>query len=207
MKNDFISTVSHELRTPLFSILGFTGTLLREQDELERETRMEFISIIHDESKRLSALIEDVLMISKIDSGRVSYKKSELDPSITVSEVCRSLKIRADEKNIDLRLRVCAPMEHIFADQDSLKQVAINIIGNALKFTPPGGVVQVSLFCEAQTMCFSVEDNGPGIPAEEAEKYSKNSSGLNVPERLSMERDWGFPSSRRSLLLMMERSR
>ncbi|ACD89274.1 histidine kinase [Chlorobium limicola DSM 245] len=170
MKNDFISTVSHELRTPLFSILGFTGTLLREQDELERETRMEFISIIHDESKRLSALIEDVLMISKIDSGRVSYKKSELDPSITVSEVCRSLKIRADEKNIDLRLRVCAPMEHIFADQDSLKQVAINIIGNALKFTPPGGVVQVSLFCEAQTMCFSVEDNGPGIPAEEAEK-------------------------------------
>lgn len=170
MKNDFISTVSHELRTPLFSILGFTGTLLREQDELERETRMEFISIIHDESKRLSALIEDVLMISKIDSGRVSYKKSELDPSITVSEVCRSLKIRADEKNIDLRLRVCAPMEHIFADQHSLKQVAINIIGNALKFTPPGGVVQVSLFCEAQTMCFSVEDNGPGIPAEDTEK-------------------------------------
>ena len=170
MKNDFISTVSHELRTPLFSILGFTGTLLREQDELDRETRMEFISIIHDESKRLSALIEDVLMISRIDSGRVSYKKSELDPSITVSDVCRSLKIRADEKNIDLRLRVCAPMEHIFADQDSLKQVAINIIGNALKFTHSGGVVQVRLSCDAQSLLFSVEDNGPGIPAEDIEK-------------------------------------
>ncbi len=170
MKNDFISTVSHELRTPLFSILGFTGTLLREQDELERDTRMEFISIIHDESKRLSALIEDVLLISRIDSGRVSYKKSELDPSITVSDVCRSLKIRADEKNIDLRLRVSAPMRPVFADQDSLKQVAINIIGNALKFTPPGGFVQVCLFCDAHSMLFSVEDNGPGIPSGDTEK-------------------------------------
>lgn len=170
LKNDFISTVSHELRTPLFSILGFTGTLLREQDELERDTRMEFISIIHDESKRLSALIEDVLMISRIDSGRVSYKKTGIDPSITISDVCRSLKIKADEKNIELRLKVSAPMKHIFADQDALKQVAINIIGNALKFTQRGGLVQVRLSCDERSALFSVEDSGPGIPPEDIEK-------------------------------------
>ncbi|MBM3163242.1 MAG: PAS domain S-box protein [Chlorobi bacterium] len=170
LKNDFISTVSHELRTPLFSILGFTGTLLREQDELERETRMEFLSIIHDESKRLSALIEDVLMISRIDSGRVSYKKSEIDPSITISEVCRGLKIRADEKHIELHLKVCAPAGRILADPDALKQVAINIIGNALKFTPEGGLVDVVLSYDEDAMLFRVKDSGPGIPAEDTAK-------------------------------------
>lgn len=164
MKNDFISTVSHELRTPLFSILGFTGTLLREQDELERETRMEFLSIIHDESKRLSALIEDVLMISRIDSGRVCYKKCEIDPSITISEVCRSMKIRADEKKIGMQLTLSVPVRHIHADPDSLKQVAINIIGNALKFTPEGGRVDVVLEYDEAFMLLRVEDNGPGIP-------------------------------------------
>ncbi|WP_449257882.1 PAS domain S-box protein [Chlorobium limicola] len=170
MKNDFISTVSHELRTPLFSILGFTGTLLREQDELDRATRMEFLSIIHDESKRLSSLIEDVLMISRIDSGRVSYKKSEIDPSVTISEVCRNLKIRADEKMIELHLKVHAPSKHLYADPDALKQVAINIIGNALKFTPSGGRVDVLLSYDDNSMFFSVKDNGPGIPEEDLEK-------------------------------------
>jgi PAS domain S-box-containing protein len=170
MKNDFISTVSHELRTPLFSILGFTGTLLREQDELERETRMEFLSIIHDESKRLSALIEDVLMISRIDSGHVCYKKRELDPSLTISEVCRSLKIRADEKRIEMHLKICVPACHIHADPDSLKQVAINIIGNALKFSPEGGWVRVVLEYDQSFMSLRVEDNGPGIPAEDIDR-------------------------------------
>jgi len=170
MKNDFISTVSHELRTPLFSILGFTGTLLREQDELDRVTRMEFLSIIHDESKRLSSLIEDVLMISRIDSGRVSYKKSEIDPSVTISEVCRNLKIRADELKIELHLKGHVPSKHLHADPDALKQVAINIIGNALKFTPSGGRVDVSLSCDEDSMYFSVKDNGPGIPEEDLEK-------------------------------------
>ncbi|MBN1279780.1 MAG: PAS domain S-box protein [Chlorobiaceae bacterium] len=170
LKNDFISTVSHELRTPLFSILGFTGTLLREMDELDRATILEFLSIIHDESKRLSSLIEDVLMISRIDSGRVSYKKSEIDPAVTISEVCRSLKIRADEKNIELHLKVSVPAVRVFADPDSLKQVAINIIGNALKFTPVGGRVDVLLSYDTDSMFLSVKDNGPGIPEEYIEK-------------------------------------
>lgn len=185
LKNDFISTVSHELRTPLFSILGFTGTLLQEQDELDRATRMEFLSIIHDESKRLSSLIEDVLMISRIDSGRVSYKKSDIDPSVTVSEVCRNLKIRADEKKIELHLKVSVPARHLYADPDALKQVAINIIGNALKFTPSGGRVDVLLSYDEHSMLLSVRDNGPGIPETELEKvfekfYRAGNSGEAV---------------------------
>lgn len=170
LKNDFISTVSHELRTPLFSILGFTSTIMRDIDELDRETLFEFLQIIHDESKRLSALIEDVLMISKIDSGRVSYKKTGIDPSLTLAEVCRSLKIRAEEKDIVLKLDVQTPPVKVYADPDALKQAAINIIGNALKFTPSGGSVRVTMIYDEHDMRFMVEDTGTGIPEEDLEK-------------------------------------
>ncbi|NTW10978.1 MAG: MEKHLA domain-containing protein [Chlorobiaceae bacterium] len=170
LKNDFISTVSHELRTPLFSILGFTSTIMRDIDELDRETLLEFLQIIHDESKRLSALIEDVLMISKIDSGRVSYKKTGIDPSLTLAEVCRSLKIRADEKDILLKLDVQTPPVKVYADPDAFKQAAINIIGNALKFTPSGGKVSVAMKYDGNSMQFTVEDTGTGIPEEDFER-------------------------------------
>ncbi len=170
LKNDFISTVSHELRTPLFSILGFTSTIMQDIDELDRETLFEFLQIIHDESKRLSTLIEDVLMISKIDSGRVSYKKTAIDPSLTLAEVCRSLKIRAEEKKIVLKLDVQTPSVQVCADPDALKQAAINIIGNALKFTPQGGTVSVSMKYDDRDMLITVEDTGRGIPEEDIEK-------------------------------------
>jgi PAS domain S-box-containing protein len=170
LKNDFISTVSHELRTPLFSILGFTSTIMRDIDELDRETLFEFLQIIHDESKRLSTLIEDVLMISKIDSGRVSYKKTDIDPSLTLAEVCRSMKIRAEEKNIVLKLEVQAPPVKVFADPDALKQAAINIIGNALKFTPSGGTVSVRMKYDDHAILVTVEDTGRGIPDEDLER-------------------------------------
>lgn len=181
LKNDFISTVSHELRTPLFSILGFTSTIMRDIDELDRDTLFEFLQIIHDESKRLSALIEDVLMISKIDSGRVSYKKTGIDPSTTLAEVCRSLKIRAEEKNIVLKLDVQTPSIMVFADPDAIKQAAINIIGNALKFTPQGGSVTVILTSDDNFMQFSVEDTGTGIPETDIENIFEKFYRVNRP--------------------------
>ncbi|NTU96907.1 MAG: PAS domain S-box protein [Chlorobiaceae bacterium] len=181
LKNDFISTVSHELRTPLFSILGFTSTIMRDVDELDRETLFEFLQIIHDESKRLSALIEDVLMISKIDSGRVSYKKTGIDPSLTLAEVCRSLKIRAEEKDILLKLDVQIPPVRVYADPDALKQAAINIIGNALKFTAPGGTVSVAMKYDDHSMRFIVKDTGTGIPEEDLERIFEKFYRVNRP--------------------------
>jgi two-component system, sporulation sensor kinase E len=181
LKNDFISTVSHELRTPLFSILGFTSTIMRDLDELDRETLLEFLQIIHDESKRLSALIEDVLMISKIDSGRVSYKKTAIDPSLTLAEVCRSLKIRAEETEITLRLELQAPPVRVFADPDALKQAAINIIGNALKFTPKGGMVTVSMSYDDKSVSLIVEDTGRGIPEEDIGRIFEKFYRVNRP--------------------------
>lgn len=181
LKNDFISTVSHELRTPLFSILGFTSTIMRDYEELDRDTMMEFLKIIHDESSRLSALIEDVLMISKIDSGRVSYKKSRIDPSSTLAEVCRNLKKRAEEKEIVLKLELNATSAEIYADPDALKQAAINLIGNALKFTPPGGRVSVLLSQNEEALSICVEDSGPGIPEADLEKIFEKFYRVNRP--------------------------
>ncbi len=170
LKNDFISNVSHELRTPLFSILGFSSTLLRDRDDLDRETVDEFLGIIHEESTRLASLIEDVLTISRIDSGKVVFKKSPLDPAEILGTACRSMKIRADEKQVDLLLNLYGNAMQVLADGDALKQVAINLIGNAIKFTPPGGGVRASLVTENGFMRFSVQDDGPGIPEDDLEK-------------------------------------
>lgn len=170
LKNDFIANVSHELRSPLFSILGFTSTLLRDRDELDHETIGEFLGIIHEESKRLSSLIEDVLTISRIDSGKIAYKKSALDPATVINSACKSLKIRAEEKRIELSLDLYGSSMQVYADPDALKQVAVNLIGNAIKFTDERGRVGVSLSKKQENMLLEVEDNGPGIPENDLEK-------------------------------------
>lgn len=170
LKNDFIANVSHELRSPLFSILGFTSTLLRDRDELDHETIGEFLGIIHEESRRLSSLIEDVLTISRIDSGKVAYKKSALDPAVIIDSACKSLKIRAEERHIELFLDLYGSNLLVYADPDALKQVAVNLISNAIKFTSEGGKVSVTLSKNHDTMVLAVDDNGSGIPEKDLDR-------------------------------------
>ena len=170
MKNDFISTVSHELRTPLFSILGFSSTLLRDQERLDVATREEFLGIINSESKRLGSLIEDVLTISRIDSNSSKYKPVALNAGDTIAEVMRTLRANSGEKGLEVQLEVAENAPEILFDRDALKQVLVNLIGNAVKFTPQGGTVRVKLFGERESVCIEVSDTGVGIPAEDLQK-------------------------------------
>ena len=170
LKNDFISNVSHELRSPLFSILGFSSTLLRDRNELDSGTIDEFLGIIHEESTRLASLIEDVLTISRIDSGKTVFKKEPLDPADIIESACKSLKLRADEKRVGLTLNLYENSLTVRADADALKQVVINLVENAIKFTPPGGQVYVSLVRERDLMLLTVRDTGLGIPKKDLEK-------------------------------------
>ena len=170
LKNDFISSVSHELRTPLFSIQGFSSTLLKQGDTLDAATRTEFTSIIHDESLRLSSLIEDLLTISRIESGKAKYKTECISPVGVAAAAVDVMRRTAHERQLELLEEYPGEELLIAFDRDSLKQIVMNLLGNALKFTEAGGRVQVRVKARDEHVRIEVQDDGIGIPADELGK-------------------------------------
>jgi signal transduction histidine kinase len=169
IKSDFVSSVSHELRTPLASILGFSSTILRDK-KMSEDVKEEFINIIYQESQRLSKLIEDILNISRIESGRVIYRLQKVDSKPIISEILEVHKIQAEEKDIDVFHKFADEPYEIFADPDALKQIFSNLFGNAIKFTPDGGQIRVRLKKFDSDVIIEISDTGIGIPDKEKEK-------------------------------------
>ena len=166
MKNEFISGVSHELRTPLASIIGFAQTLLLDP-ELPIETRTEFTQIIHDEGKRLSKLINDLLDIARIESGRVDIERRWTPLSPLLQRALQSITMQADMKSLALQTEFNNIDFNGWFDPDRLAQVVINLLGNAVKFTPEGGEIALRAEMDADEICISVADTGLGIPEED----------------------------------------
>jgi PAS domain S-box-containing protein len=169
LKSDFVSSVSHELRTPLASILGFSSTILRDK-KMTEDVKEEFINIIYQESQRLSKLIEDILNISRIESGRVTYRMRKVDCKPIISEIFEVHTIQAEEKDIEVYHKFSEDRYEIFADPDALKQVFSNLFGNAVKFTPEKGQIRVRLLKSVENVILEISDTGIGIPAKEKDK-------------------------------------
>jgi PAS domain S-box-containing protein len=166
LKSDFVSSVSHELRTPLASILGFSSTILRDK-KMTADVRDEFINIIYQESQRLSKLIEDILNISRIESGRVTYRMRKIDCKPIITEILEAHKIQAEGKDIEVFYKFSDERYDIFADPDALKQVVSNLFGNAVKFTPENGQIRVRLLNKVKKVSLEISDTGIGIPDKE----------------------------------------
>jgi signal transduction histidine kinase len=177
LKNEFIASVSHELRTPLTSVKGWAITLnSMSKDEMFQEG----LQIIADESERLSNMLGDLLDLSSLAAGKVKYNFEELSLKETLQHVVSQLYPRASRQGIEL---IPAFVEDPFIKGDGgrLKQVFINIIDNALKFTPSGGEIIVSLeIGQFKTAEIHITDTGEGIPDEELplikEKFQKGKS-------------------------------
>jgi len=172
MKTDFVSSVTHELRTPITSIKGFTKTMLMNNN-LSETNKQEFLEIIFKESNRLEILIEDVLSISKIESGKVTYKFKEISIAPVIEHVYNIFKLQATKKDIVLTCDIADALPQISADQDAIHQVAVNLIGNALKFTLQGGEIKVKLYTENNKLVFQISDNGLGIPLSDQKNIFK----------------------------------
>lgn len=163
-KSDFVSTVSHELRTPLTSIKAYTATLLREDVAFDPSTQREFLRIIEDEADRLTRLIADLLDVSRIESGRFELKKREFDfirlLNIVVEKVMSSTDIH--------QVSTSAPqsMTPMLADPDKIEQVLLNLLGNAVKYSPRGGPIEIEVREHPGKMECSIRDHGVGIPKE-----------------------------------------
>ncbi|MCU0611974.1 MAG: ATP-binding protein [Candidatus Eisenbacteria bacterium] len=168
-KDEFISSVSHELRTPLTSIRSFSELLLTFADD-ERDRRREFLSIINDESKRLTRLIDDVLDIAKIESGQTEWRLQRLDLGELVRNVVELQRPSGEERKLNLKVELSPALNIVIADRDRIKQVLVNLLSNAVKFSHPGGDVVVSARMESGEAVVTVTDQGIGIPEKDRQR-------------------------------------
>ena len=164
MRKDFVANVSHELKTPLTSISGFAETL-KLNENIDKETRNRFLGIIDGEANRLKRLIEDILTLSFIENDKKEEKES-INLYSVYRRVEDMLMISAKTKSIEL---VCDADEsiNIRANADYVKQIILNLVDNAIKYTPENGDVNVKIFKEKDYAVIKVSDTGMGIPKED----------------------------------------
>jgi len=189
VRKDFFANVSHELKTPITSIKGFTETLLdgaMENDELCKN----FLSIILTESDRMQTLIQDLLDLSKIEQQNFKLDLSEVSAKQVIEDVQQMLNQKAEEKNIDFKLYLNSPLV-VYADALRLKQVIINLVDNAIHYTPAGGKVFITSSETNDHIVLRVNDTGVGIGKEEISRIferfyrvdkarSRNSGGTGL---------------------------
>ncbi|MBI5240091.1 MAG: GHKL domain-containing protein [Elusimicrobia bacterium] len=165
VRKDFTANVSHELRTPLAAIKAFAETL-REGAAEDAEHRMEFIQEIERNADRMTRLVDDLLTLSALDSGARTPAPESVDLMQLAAEVTATLKPLAGRKELALRMEPFRNVPPVRGDRGQLKQVLTNLLDNAIKYTPEKGLVRVSAAAAEGRVTVSVEDTGPGIPAE-----------------------------------------
>lgn len=163
MRTDFVSNVTHELRTPLTSIRGFAETLLEGALE-DPETARHFVGIIKKESDHLGGLIEDILDLSRIEGGKWKVKKEPVLLQQLAEDALGRLASKAESLGVDLQVQIPADLPEIPGDPGRLAQVLLNLVDNALKYTPAGGSVTISAEDLGTMVRMTVVDTGTGIP-------------------------------------------
>ena len=166
MKSEFISIVSHELRTPLTAIKGFTDLILEGDAGEISEQQREFLEIVQSNSDRLVALINDMLDISRIESGRITLNREEVDIAAAVEQVIAALRPLIDDKQMQVQTELVEEPTGIVADRARLQQILTNLISNACKYTLEGGWITVRSEALEGQIALSVSDTGIGIPPE-----------------------------------------
>jgi two-component system phosphate regulon sensor histidine kinase PhoR len=170
MRTEFVANVSHELKTPLTSIKGFVETL-KMSDMENQQDNMRFLNIIEDEANRLYRLINDILSLSELEQKKAKIKKESINIEKSVIEVLSMLKGQSKEKNIETSMSIQEGLKSLIGDSDKIKQMLINLIENAIKYTPENGKVAVEAYNlldedGRENIVIKVADNGIGIPKQ-----------------------------------------
>jgi signal transduction histidine kinase len=180
-KAEFLANMSHELRTPLNSILGFSQLLLEGDGGALTGDQRQDVDIIAQNGQHLLALINDLLDISKLEAGKAQLHRGEVEVEPLISECVDSVSSLAKTKKLDLTASVSAEVGRVFADGPKLKQVLLNLLGNAIKFTETGSV-RVTAERQGAELRVSVRDTGIGVPAEDTERifesFQQGQSGM-----------------------------
>jgi signal transduction histidine kinase len=173
IKSEFVSVASHELRTPLAAIKNAVQLMMSGKTGEINENQAKFLSMAERNINRLTNILNDLLDLSRIESGKIDIKFEELDVRIPIEFVASTLKPQADAKSIQIVVEVTQHLPAVYGDQEKIEQILTNLIGNAIKFTPEGGKVVVStqpLDAQERKLAISVRDTGIGIPKDQLEK-------------------------------------
>jgi two-component system phosphate regulon sensor histidine kinase PhoR len=166
IRQDFVANVSHELRTPLTTIKGYAETLL--EGALKEDVASQFVQVIKRHTDRLAKIVEDLLTLSKIESREFQLKREKISINEFIEDVLDFVKEAAERKRITLSKVEISPFLDVLADRHSLEEVFVNLLDNAIKYTPEGGKVTMSAVeTTPGEIQFSVKDNGIGIPRED----------------------------------------
>jgi signal transduction histidine kinase len=181
-KAEFLANMSHELRTPLNSILGFSQLLLEGDGGVLTGDQRQDVDIIAQNGQHLLALINDLLDISKLEAGKAQLHRGEVEVEPLISECVESVRSLAKTKKLDLSASVSAEVGRVFADGPKLKQVLLNLLGNAIKFTETGSV-RITAERQGAELRVSVRDTGIGVPVEDTERifesFQQGKSGMS----------------------------
>jgi two-component system sensor histidine kinase VicK len=166
MRKEFVANVSHELRTPLTTIKSYTETLLDGALE-NKEHAIKFLKVIDSESERMTRLVKDLLQLSKLEYDSIQWNMKKISIYKIVSECVYRMNISAEQKNQILEFNSDLDIPEIMGDRDRIEQVIVNILSNAIKYTPENGKIIINLSLKENEIIVNVTDNGIGIPKED----------------------------------------
>ncbi len=169
MRKEFVANVSHELRTPLTNVRSYAETI-RDNEDIPKEMENSFLDIIINETDRMTHIVQDLLVLSRLDSGRMEMKMTSFSFREAVESVCKAVELEAQRHGHTLHRRYSMVLPLIEGDRNRLEQVMMNVIGNAIKYTPDGGTITVDAGTAGANVWMEVADNGIGIPSQDRER-------------------------------------
>ena len=167
-RREFVANVSHELRTPLTSIKGACETVMEDPD-MPPETREYFLDMALTESDRMTRIVSDLLVLSRLDNKRTQWKLETFDPIRSVSRLIEVMRVDIEARRHTVTFSAAGNVPELTADKERIEQVVINILSNSVKYTPEGGQIDVSVSSENDKIRIRVSDNGVGVPEEDLE--------------------------------------
>ena len=165
MRKEFVADVSHELKTPITSIMGYADTLL--ESEYDKEMQTKFLSVISSEARRMAKLVTDLLTLSRYDNKKITKEETEFDLGDLTKKCIERLKFEIEKKNHHVECFVTANVPPVHADKYGIERVILNIITNAIKYTPENGIIKVYVGFVYNDAYIKVIDNGIGIPEKD----------------------------------------
>jgi len=169
MRKEFVANVSHELRTPLTNVRSYAETI-RTTPDIPREMEESFLDVIISEADRMTHIVQDLLTLSRLDSGRAEIKIARFSLLEAIDSVCRAVELEAQRRGHTLLRQYGDTLPMIEGDRNRLEQVMMNVVGNSIKYTPDGGTIAVDAGMRGRKVWITVSDNGIGIPQQDRER-------------------------------------
>ncbi len=192
MKSDFVSNVSHELKAPLASIKAYVE-MLQDGEVTDEADAQEFLATVAGETDRLAGLVENILNLSRLESGLVPINRTDIEVAEVLQDVVEVMTPQAAKRGVAVTADLAPVFFRVNGDRGMLHQAVQNVVSNAIKYTPEGGHVRIATFLEDSTVVVSVEDTGYGIPEDELDRIFEKFYRARLSGRVSAGTGLGLP--------------